>query len=647
MNLKTMRIPLSTKVVTVAIALSTILGVSTVSTALVLAKNNTDNTMEEMSAVGLKVIENEINLEVADAAEEAEYLAEDAAIITMTVAGNEDGLAKLWADKYLEEHCYITTFKMDGTVTFAVDHNYGTKAHQHANPNSTVSGIIASNGNLTAQAITPLKIDDKTVGYLAYIKDFSNPEVVDSVKAQTDAEVTLFLDDTRYNTTLTINGKRDIGSKAGEKAISTVLRGNTPMSAQVTIEGQNYYTQYAPLTDIEGKTVGMYFAGFSSAATDSLFLEMAFIAIGIGVALVVITAALLTVTTRVIVRNPLAAAATVVKDLRAGELSAPDTTFQFNNDELGDFAAELTEAKHILSEYVADIKTHTSEMSDGDFTSSYTVDYLGDFKQIRTSFEGLTEKMHDLVVGITSSANEVATGAVQMAEGTQSLAEGTTRQATAVDELNSTIVDISKQIEATAKNAQSANKLAGKTSEEIAKQDKAISDMLSAMNIIKDQTDKIAGVIATIEDIAFQTNILALNASIEAARAGEAGKGFAVVADEVRNLAAKSAESANQTKDLINAAVDAVNSGSSLAELTATTMSEVKDISGKTIHLISEISEAATQQSTAVEQVTVGIEQISQVTTQNSATAEQSAASCEELNSMAEQLKTQINTLKV
>ena len=177
-------------------------------------------------------------------------------------------------------------------------------------------------------------------------------------------------------------------------------------------------------------------------------------------------------------------------------------------------------------------------------------------------------------------------------------------------------------------------------------QDEAMHSMLEAMQIIEKQTEDIAGVITTIEDIAFQTNILALNASIEAARAGEAGKGFAVVADEVRNLAAKSAKSANQTNELITEAVNAVEQGSSLAARTSEVMEVVKEISNKTIVLVSQISDAANQQAAAVDQVTAGIEQISQVTTQNSATAEESAASCEELSSMAAELKTQISTLK-
>lgn len=206
--------------------------------------------------------------------------------------------------------------------------------------------------------------------------------------------------------------------------------------------------------------------------------------------------------------------------------------------------------------------------------------------------------------------------------------------------------ELSTKVETTANDAKEARDLSTKCANEMQKQNDDMESMIEAINIIEKKSEVISEVINAIEEIAFQTNILALNASIEAARAGQAGKGFAVVVNEVGALAQKSAESADSTKELITSTLDAVKSGVSIVNNTSVSLKNVITISESSAQLVQRIADNANEQASAIVQATDEIALISQVTQQNSATAKESAASCEELNAQAQMLAQQISKLK-
>ena len=348
------------------------------------------------------------------------------------------------------------------------------------------------------------------------------------------------------------------------------------------------------------------------------------------------------------IRKPVKEIELAAQKLAKGELDAVLVSY-ISEDELGRLSDSIRDLINYQKTIIDDIGYILSSMSQGSFTVKSNVEeyYRGQYKRILVSMRGMRTNLSNALWQISQSSEQVSAGSEQVSSGAQTLALGATEQASSIEGLAIAINNISLHIKETELNADDARVQTNQAGTQVSMSNRQMQDMIEAMNEISDKSNQIGKIIKTIEDIAFQTNILALNASVEAARAGTAGAGFAVVAKEIRSLADKTAVASKNTTNLIMEAAQAVERGRMVAGTTADSLMKVVESTEQAVMSVDKIALACKEQSDAITQVTAEMEQISGVVQSNSSTSEELAAASEELSRQTQILDNLIGRFKL
>ena len=307
----------------------------------------------------------------------------------------------------------------------------------------------------------------------------------------------------------------------------------------------------------------------------------------------------------------------------------------------------LVDTIDFLKDFISESTSALQRMSGGDLHVCFVKGYSGDFAVFKGIISGIAESLNSVIKEIKSVADRIVDGIKGSSFGTKALLKSAGEQASSVEELSSTISEINTQIQQNALNAEKANELSLAANDNASKGNEKIKLMLAAIRDIYASSSNISMIIKEIDAIAYQTNILSINASVEAAQAGIHGQSFAVVAQEVRQLAVRSAKAAKDTAELIENSIKKTETGMMIANETAEMLQNIAGSVDSAVNLVGQISAATSEQAVGIAQINKGIDQISQTVQNNVTIIQRAVVGIEDLSGYAEKFSNMFDRFKL
>ena len=403
-----------------------------------------------------------------------------------------------------------------------------------------------------------------------------------------------------------------------------------------------FFSVYTPITTDNGWSICVcgnisdFLVRYNQNLVNLLFITLIILVIGL------VSAALVSNS----ISKPIVQVSKRMASLAEGDLHSAAPVTQ-RKDESKILTDSISTTIATLNDMIGEISTSLASMSHGDFTVQIRSDFKGDLLPVKDSLNRLLAELREVLKEITASSSQVHFGSKNVAQLSESLASTVTEQTALMDGIRENVLTISNHASENAQSAGTAAALAAQTMDSVEEGSHTMEELVQAMLQMEKSSQAIEQINKTVSDIAFQTNILALNASVEAARAGSAGKGFAVVAEEVKALAEKSSEASENASELIEKTVEAIQNGMEIARKTSASMENVVEHTKEVDKQIEQIASMSQEQMNNLEEITNSIREFADALTSTAASSEESSATAEQLSAQADLLSELVSNFRI